>query len=169
VDARRALGHRWRTRWQRPYLGRVRLPLLFGSYHLAARLAVPAMRVLVVDDNPDVLAVIEELLASYGYEVTGSASADRARTRMAAKDYDFVLIDAPMDLLSDVTLAVDVRESGTPVLMMPAGGDQHLELEIAGLPYIQKPFTSAELVAAIDALTRDLREDPIARPPHDAD
>jgi two-component system response regulator ChvI len=127
------------------------------------------MRVLVVDDDRDVLAVIEETLGSYGYEVTGSGSADRARTRMSAKDYDLVLIDAPMGLLSDITLALEVRESGTPVLMMPAGGDQHPYLETAGLPYIQKPFTSAELVAAISAVTRDLREKTTARAPEDAD
>lgn len=110
------------------------------------------MRVLVVDDDPDVLAVIEEMLGTEGFEVTGAGSADRARVRLAAKDYDLLLIDAPQSLLSEIALAHEVCAGGTPVLMMPAGVDQVPRLEAAGLSYIVKPFTTGGLLAAIGAV-----------------
>jgi DNA-binding response OmpR family regulator len=111
------------------------------------------MRVLVVDDDPEVLAVIEEMLSTHGFEVTGAGSADRARVRLAAKDYDLLLIDAPQPMLLEIALAHEVRAGGTPVLMMPAGVDEVPRLEAAGLPYIKKPFTPDELLAAIRTLT----------------
>jgi DNA-binding response OmpR family regulator len=111
------------------------------------------MRVLVVDDDPEVLAVIEEMLGTEGFEVTGAGSADRARVRLAATHYDLVLLDAPQVLHSEIALAQDVRASGTPVVMMPAGADQLPGLQAAELTYISKPFTADGLLAAIRAAT----------------
>jgi len=108
------------------------------------------MRVLVVDDDPLVLAVIEEMLGSRGYEVTGAGSADRARVRLAAKRFDLLLIDAPMVRLRGIELGREVRAGGTPILMMPAGSDIAVQVEKAGLPFLTKPFTDDALAAAID-------------------
>jgi DNA-binding response OmpR family regulator len=114
------------------------------------------MRVLVVDDDPLVLAVIEEMLGSRGFEVTGAGSADRARVRLAAKRFDILLIDAPMVRLRGIELACEVRASGTPILMIPAGSDVAAQVEEAGLPFLTKPFTDEALVVAIDRVTRGL-------------
>ena len=111
------------------------------------------MRILVVDDDPEVIAVIEEMLGTNGFEVTVVGSAGRARLRLAANHYEVVLIDAPQSLFSEIALAHEVRAGGTPVLMMPAGADQVPRLEAAQLPYINKPFTVDELLAAIRAVT----------------
>jgi DNA-binding response OmpR family regulator len=118
------------------------------------------MRVLVVDDDPEVLAIIEELLSFLGYDVTGSGSADRARVRLAAKDYDVLLIDAPMHRLGGIDLAKEVRASGTPVLMIPAGADLIAPLEAAGLPFVVKPFYADDLTRAIDSITSAQRAKP---------
>jgi DNA-binding response OmpR family regulator len=108
------------------------------------------MRVLVVDDDPDVLEAVEGLLSSRGFEVTGSGSADRARLRLSAKHYDILLIDAPMPRLSGIALALEVQSSGTAVLMIPAGEDIVPQIEAVRLPYLLKPFSADALVGAIN-------------------
>lgn len=115
------------------------------------------VRVLVVDDDPDVLSVIEEMLSARGFAATGSGSADRARIRLSAKHFDVVVV-APMPGLSGIDLARDVREVGTPVLMIPAGADALPRIEGAGLPFLLKPFRAEELVGAVHLVLRDIRE-----------
>jgi DNA-binding response OmpR family regulator len=110
------------------------------------------LRVLVVDDDPDVLAIIEEALAARGHEATGAGSADRARVRLAAKHFDLVLIDAPMLRLGGIALGAEVKAAGTPVLMLPSGADIVPRLTEAGLPYLLKPFDADELSRALDRL-----------------
>jgi DNA-binding response OmpR family regulator len=107
------------------------------------------VRVLVVDDDPEVLDVIEQVLGTLGFEVTGSGSADRARIRASVKHFDIALVDAPMRRLGGVSLAQELRECGTAVLMIPAGSDVVQPIEAAGLPYLMKPFTGAGLAATI--------------------
>jgi DNA-binding response OmpR family regulator len=123
-----------------------------NRYQWTVKSLVTDTRVLVVDDDPDVLAVIEALLGSRGYEVTGAGSAERARGRVAAKLYDILLIDMPMHGLTGIDLAKEAQASGTPVLMIPAGVDVLARIEAAGLPYLLKPFHAADLTRAIDLL-----------------
>ena len=119
------------------------------------------MRVLVVDDDPDVLATIEALLSKNGFDVTGCATADRANLRLAAKRFDILLIDESRLRTSDVELALRVREDGTPVLILAAAEDVLPTLKKIGLPYILKPIRDDELLTAVRALKRT--EFPVAR------
>jgi DNA-binding NtrC family response regulator len=82
--------------------------------------------------------------------VTGSGSADRARVRLLAKHYDVLLIDAPMNRLSGISLALEVQSSGTAALMIPASEDLIPQIGAMRLPYLLKPFSADDLARAID-------------------
>jgi DNA-binding response OmpR family regulator len=115
-------------------------------------LALKTRRVLVVDDDPLVLSLMEDLLESYGYEVTAADSAAVARAWLAAGTYDILLVDAPMVQLDCLRLARDIRATGTPVLMLPAGADFAARVKEAGLPFLTKPFSPAALRLAIGSV-----------------
>jgi two-component system response regulator MprA len=107
------------------------------------------MRVLVVDDDPDVLAVIQEMLSARGFEVTGSGTPDRARVRAHAEHFDVAVVDAPMPRLSGISLARELRAHGTAVLMIPAGPSIVPGIKHAALPFLMKPFKADDLATAV--------------------
>ena len=115
-------------------------------------MVLKTMRVLVVDDDPLVLSLMDELLESYGYEVTTADSAAVARAWLAAGTYDILLVDAPMVELDCLRLAREIRATGTPVLMLPAGADIAVRVKEAGLPFLTKPFSPAALRLAIGSV-----------------
>jgi two-component system CheB/CheR fusion protein len=112
------------------------------------------MRVLVVDDDPDVLQVIEDILNTSGIGVTGAGSTGRARARLAAKRYDVLVIDAPMERHADAALAREAWADGMPVLMLPTDEHEVAGLRAAGLPFVRKPFRIQQLIDAIERASR---------------
>lgn len=142
--------------------GRYRKPAIGGAIRGACndgRMAGPAAgRVLVIDDDGTVRALVRGLLERAGYEV-GEAADGRAGLRaLFSEQPDVVLLDVSMPELDGWETLQRIREvSEVPVLMLTA---HEAEMErVRGLQagaddYVVKPFGNQELTARVQALLR---------------
>ncbi|MGH9186184.1 MAG: response regulator [Acidimicrobiales bacterium] len=115
-------------------------------------------RVLVVDDEPDILLLHRVNLEAAGHEVFLAADGERALCRMASDLPDVVLLDVMMPVLDGwaVLEALQSRDDGPAVLVVsarsaPADVERATALGAAG--YLTKPFDADDLLVAIDRLT----------------
>lgn len=120
---------------------------------------MPAMRILVVDDERAVRESLERALRLEGYDVVLAENGQQGLDRMRERASDAVVLDVLMPCIGGVELCRMIRASGdrTPVLMLTAR-DAVAE-RIAGLDagaddYLTKPFVLEELTARLRALLR---------------
>jgi two-component system response regulator PilR (NtrC family) len=106
-------------------------------------------RLLVVDDDRDVLEVLEMMLRELGHDVTGAANAERARRRIGRTRYELALIDWKIGADDGLDLAYWLLGRGVRVLMVRASLDRS-QLEAAGISWLPKPFVMATLEEAVD-------------------
>ena len=113
--------------------------------------AVP--RILVVEDDADVQAVVIEFLETTGYCVLAAASAEEARNLLARETVDLALIDCVMSREQGDALAEHASRLGIPTIL--TSGDPHyLEaLSEQSLPFLPKPF---RLTALEEMISRTL-------------
>lgn len=116
------------------------------------------MRVLVVDDDQDVLAVLTRALARDGYTVSTTASVAEARRAVAA-GVDLLVLDLGLPDGSGLELCRELRRDAhtLPILILTA--QTQVGIRVAGLDagaddYLTKPFALAELRARVRALGR---------------
>jgi DNA-binding response OmpR family regulator len=115
-------------------------------------------RVLVVDDDPDIRMLLEELLGRAGYDVDGVEDGRTALRRLFEAPPALVILDVSMPQLDGYQTLERIRDlSDVPVLMLTARS-QELE-RVRGLTggaddYVSKPFGRQELLARIQALLR---------------
>ncbi len=128
------------------------------------------MRILIADDDPQILRALRITLTAKGYEVT--TATDGAEAIAAAVDHrpDIFLIDLGMPRLDGIQVIQAIRGwSQAPILVVSgrAGAADKVEALDAGADdYITKPFAVEELLARIRALTRRVSRDdstPVAR------
>jgi DNA-binding response OmpR family regulator len=118
-----------------------------------------AKRVLIVDDEPNIVTALEFLLEKRGYQVTVAVNGEEALAQVETFKPDLVLLDVMMPKVSGYEvcqrLRSDPRWQNTKIVMLSAKGR---EVEVSkGMSlgadlYVTKPFSSAELVATIDTL-----------------
>lgn len=120
------------------------MPPLFGD----------TAAVLIVDDDPRVVTVLESMLRSEGYECTTAGTADEALGHLAAKDYAVALIDVLMPGGSGLELverALDLYPF-LAVVMVTGVDDPsvaELALQSGAYGYLLKPFTHNEVIVAV--------------------
>lgn len=117
------------------------------------------MRILVVEDEPELADAVVELLRDESYAVDHSADGEAASELMEVNSYDCVLLDWTLPGRSGMDLLADWREAGddTPVLMLT--GRSSIEDRVSGLDtgaddYLTKPFSLVELLARVRSLIR---------------
>lgn len=118
------------------------------------------MRVLLVEDDERLARVIKRVLEQERFGVDHVADGAAAVAAAAGGvDYDVIILDVMLPLMSGIQVSKVLRESGnpTPILMLTALGEVHDR--VAGLDsgaddYLTKPFSFDELLARIRALTR---------------
>jgi two-component system, OmpR family, phosphate regulon response regulator OmpR len=126
-------------------------------------------RLLLIDDDSRLTAMVGDYLRGHGYEVDTAASLSEGRERLRRVLYDGLVLDLmlPDGNGLDMTreLRADARTRRLPLLMLTARGepmDRILGLEIGADDYLPKPFEPRELLARIKALLR--RAAPEAQP-----
>ena len=116
------------------------------------------MRVLVVEDEPDLLRVVAATLREDGYAVDTAADGEDALYKATAWEYDAILLDVMLPKLDGWSVLRRMREvKRTPVLMLTARdtvGDRVRGLDAGADDYVVKPFSLTELKARLRALIR---------------
>jgi two-component system response regulator MprA len=115
--------------------------------------------ILVVEDSPDLVALLTRVLSEQGYTVC-SASDGNAGLRMAMSQRpDLLILDVGLPVKNGFEVVQELRLRGAdvPTLMLTARGevsDRITGLEAGADDYVVKPFDSDELVARVRALLR---------------
>jgi two-component system KDP operon response regulator KdpE len=115
-------------------------------------------RVLVVEDDPDIRAVLRTLLESAGFRVTQAGTAARAMIEARANRPDAILVDLGLPDRDGQQLIRDIRQFATiPILILSARSAE--QEKIAALDngaddYVTKPFSAGELLARLRAALR---------------
>ncbi len=118
-----------------------------------------AMRILLVDDDPDLRAFITLRLREENYAVDTAADGDEARFLAVDHDYDLMILDLGLPKLSGMDVLQRVRQvkPDLPVLVLTgkaAVGDRVKGLDMGADDYLPKPSSWSELSARLRALLR---------------
>jgi len=118
-------------------------------------------RILVVDDEEDILELVRFHLAREGYQLTLAATGEEALKKAKLETFDLVVLDLMLPGLDGLEVAkalkADARTKGVPVVMLTAkseDADVVTGLEIGADDYITKPFSPRVLTARVKAVLR---------------
>jgi len=115
-------------------------------------------RVLLADDEPDILAPVCYALERAGFGTEVAHDGERALELARAERFDVVVLDVMMPRLSGLDVCRELRsESDVPIVMLTARDaevDRVLGLELGADDYVTKPFSPRELTARVTALLR---------------
>jgi two-component system response regulator RegX3 len=117
-----------------------------------------SLRVLLVDDEKDILDPLGYALEREGFDVEAVEDGARALQLARAEAFDVVLLDVMLPGISGIDICRTLRgESDVPIVMLTARDaevDRVLGLELGADDYVTKPFSTAELVSRIRAILR---------------
>jgi two-component system alkaline phosphatase synthesis response regulator PhoP len=116
-------------------------------------------RVLIVDDEPEIVRGLSDNLQFEGYETASAANGAEALAALARETPDLVILDIMMPVMSGWDVAKELRRRGidVPIIMLTARGeevDRVLGLELGADDYVAKPFSLRELLARVRAVLR---------------
>jgi two-component system response regulator RegX3 len=115
-------------------------------------------RLLVVDDERDILETLGYALEREGFDVTTAETGSDALESARATTYDVVILDVMLPGLSGLDVCRTLRnESDVPILLLTARDaevDRVLGLELGADDYVTKPFSTPELVSRVRAILR---------------
>ena len=130
-----------------------------------ARVATAEARLLVVDDEPNILELLSVALRFNGFEVATATNGQQALTTARRFKPDLVVLDVMMPELDGFEVVRRLRGEGTrvPVLFLTAKDgteDKVTGLTLGGDDYVTKPFSLEEVVARIRAVLRRVSASP---------
>ena len=123
-------------------------------------------RILVVDDEANIRALIDEILSEEGYDVTTAADARHARAARKDNEFDLILLDIWMPDTDGISLLKEWNESGAAgtVVMMSGHGTVDTAVEatrLGAFDFIEKPVSLAKLLRTVEkALTARRSKEP---------
>ncbi|MBI5543059.1 MAG: response regulator transcription factor [Deltaproteobacteria bacterium] len=122
-------------------------------------------RVLIIDDDEELNALLTEYLGRYGFVTATAAHPEEGLRAIKAQPPDILVLDVMLPGMDGFAVCRKVREtSRVPIVMLTARGDvpdRILGLELGADDYLPKPFEPRELVARLNAV---LRRGPLAPP-----
>ena len=117
-----------------------------------------AYKILIIDDDRDILVIISDMLSGYGYEVTTAESAEEAFGLLSSNSYHLLLLDINLPDSDGFEICKQLREVSTvPVIFASARtseSDRISGYEIGGDDYLSKPYFMKELLVHVQALLR---------------
>jgi len=119
------------------------------------------IRLLIVDDDPQIRAMLAEYLSTFGMHAEGVDGGAQMRQAMAAASYDLVILDLSLPGENGLSLCRELRaQTDVAVIMLTARAelaDRVVGLEVGADDYVTKPFEMRELVARIHTVLRRSR------------
>jgi two-component system KDP operon response regulator KdpE len=121
-------------------------------------------RVLVVDDEPQILRALQTSLKGAGYEVDTATTGEQALTAAAVRPPDAVILDLVLPDMSGTEVSKELRAWSTvPVIVLSVVGDEQEKvaaLDAGADDYVTKPFSVDELLARLRAALRRAEPSP---------
>ena len=118
-------------------------------------------KVLICDDEPDIVAAISIYLESEGLEVITASNGKEALDIMkgeAGQDVSLLLLDIMMPIMDGITAMAAIRKiSNVPIILLTAKSedtDKIMGLNIGADDYVTKPFNPVELIARVKSMLR---------------
>ncbi|ANM31714.1 CpxR [Acidobacteria bacterium Mor1] len=121
-------------------------------------------RLLMIDDDEKLVALMEEYLAGHGFQVESAGDGETGLAAALAQPPELVILDLMLPGLDGLEVCRRLRQSSSvPVLMLTARGEDTeriVGLELGADDYLAKPFNTRELLARIRAILRRARPEP---------
>jgi len=117
------------------------------------------VRLLVIEDNPELAALLASGLNAAGYEVDSASTAEDARSALMTTRYSSVVLDLGLPDADGMSILQEIRgkKDPVPVLVLTArsaANDRVKGLRAGADDYLVKPFAFEELVARLEAILR---------------
>ena len=113
-------------------------------------------KVLIIDDDPIFLRLVDEVLAQQGYEVLKAGSGQESLRLLFTERPDIVLLDLTMPDIDGVDVLKIIRKvSDVPVLIITAHPEDIVDIHLGGLTisgYVEKPFSLSEILNTLKHL-----------------
>lgn len=116
-------------------------------------------RLLLVEDNPQVVAVLEQVLGAEGYDLRVARDGDEGLDAAVERTPDLLIVDVGLPGRDGLSLTEELRRRGitAPILLLTARdavSDRVTGLDAGADDYVSKPFHNDELLARVRALLR---------------
>ncbi len=128
-------------------------------YRINKTLKAGIMHVLIVEDDESLAAALEKILKDNGYDVDKVHDGESGLNYALAGGYDVVILDVMLPKMDGFTVTSELRRQqiNTPIILLTARdstADKIAGLDSGADDYMTKPFSPAELMAHLRALTR---------------
>ena len=124
-------------------------------------------KILVVDDEEDILELVRYNLSREGYQVTGSLTGEDALRKVRSDTFDLIVLDLMLPGMDGLaftkTVKNDSRLRSIPIIMLSAKGEESdivTGLELGADDYITKPFSPKVMIARVRTALRRNKEEP---------
>ena len=127
-------------------------------------------KILIVDDEPDIIQLIERYAKREGYETKSATDGSEAIEICRNEDFDMIVMDVMMPDTDGFTACKKIHEfKDIPVLMLSARGTEYDKLfgfEVGVDDYVTKPFSPKELMARVNVIVKrnEARKNPSLKP-----
>ena len=118
---------------------------------------MPGKKILIVDDEPDILAVVVFRLKKAGFEVATATDGKAGLEAAKRENPDLILLDLRLPLMNGYEVCEEIRRDpglgNVPVIFLSASADENINenvIKYGGSDYIRKPFETGELFAKIN-------------------
>ncbi|BCJ87287.1 response regulator transcription factor [Effusibacillus dendaii] len=130
-------------------------------------------QILIVDDDPSILRLLEIVLTNAGYQVVCSESGEKVPDLIRQVQPSLIILDIELPDFNGIQLVQMIREHTNVPIMMVSGKNSDVEkissFNSGADDYVVKPFSVAELVARVQAILRRFETAPTSTQPETAD
>jgi two-component system KDP operon response regulator KdpE len=124
--------------------------------------------VLLVEDNPAILHILQAMMEYGGFTSTQAATANEALGCLAREPFDAILLDLGLPDIAGSHLIESIRAASPNVPLIVVSGQSEEMTKIAALDagaddFVQKPFMPGELIARVRAMLRHSSTEPVRR------
>jgi CheY-like chemotaxis protein len=118
-----------------------------------------ALKVLLVDDEPDVVEVIQDRLEAYGFIVVTAGTGLEALEKLSKEKFDGIFLDVKMPEMGGMEALAEIRKSDkhTPIIIITSSSTREAAIEAMAKganEYVLKPFEWEELKEKIENVFR---------------